>query len=419
MNDKQIKAFIRTGVKTRKPVGDGLYIRVQTKGLAYWEVRYTINGKRRFMTIEGGLYPTMPLVAAKAEAAKIKLLAKTGKDPLAERNRLCNGQPKTVNDLFEIWYEKLSKRIKSHAANRRHYLNEIKPHIGNLAITQVVPIDIQNILNKIVSSKRPTVANKTLICCKQLFNEACKLGLIIYNPASLFKVTDAGGEEKSRERVLSESELAIAFKVIRDNSDIFTRDNYLTLALLVSLGVRKGELIAAKWQEFDFEKQDWSLPAERSKTGVAINIPISDSIIPWFEELHLRSCGSDYVFPSRRASKRRGYISDDTLNHALAKILGKKVDSKKQPYENFLGKAGVEDFTPHDMRRTCRTLLSGLGITREIAKKCLNHKVKGIDGTYDRYDYFEERREALTKLSHLIVPLVNNVSNITPFAKQA
>jgi integrase len=415
MNDKQIKSFLRTGVKTRKPVGDGLYIRVQTKGLAYWEVRYTINGKRRFMTIEGGQYPTMPLVAAKAEAATIKFLAKSGKDPLAQRNRQDNGLPKTVDGLFEIWYAKLRKRIKSHANNKRHYLNEIKPIIGNLAITQVLPTDIQSILDKIVNSNRPTVANKTLICCKQLFNEACKFNFITFNPAANFKVSDAGGEEKSRDRALSEPELAIAFKVLRDNSDIFTRDNYLALALLVSLGVRKGELIAAQWQEFNFEKQDWSLPAERSKTGTAINIPLPDDIIPWFEELHIRSCGSNYVFPSRRASKRRGYISDDTLNHALAKVLGKKVDSKKQPYENFLGKAGVNDFTPHDLRRTCRTLLSGLGITKDIAKKCLNHKIEGIDGTYDRYDYFEERREALTKLSDLIAPLVNDDSKVIPF----
>lgn len=65
MNDKQIKALIKSGLATRKPIGDGLYIRVQTAGKAYWEVRYSINGKRKFMRIAGGQYPNMSLANAK------------------------------------------------------------------------------------------------------------------------------------------------------------------------------------------------------------------------------------------------------------------------------------------------------------------------------------------------------------------
>ena len=41
MNDKQIKAFIRSKEVGRKAVSDGLYIRVQTAGIASWEIRYT------------------------------------------------------------------------------------------------------------------------------------------------------------------------------------------------------------------------------------------------------------------------------------------------------------------------------------------------------------------------------------------
>jgi len=101
-----------------------------------------------------------------------------------------------------------------------------------------------------------------------------------------------------------------------------TRENYLGIALLLILGVRKGELVAAQWSEFDFQEMVWHLPAERTKTGIQINIPIPEQIKPIFEELLIRANGSDYVFPSRRASKRRQYISDDTLNHALAKMFG-------------------------------------------------------------------------------------------------
>jgi len=84
----------------------------------------------------------------------------------------------------------------------------------------------------------------------------------------------AGGIEKSRSRSLSIDELVTVFTCLRDHSDQFARENYLAVALLVVLGVRKGELIAARWNEFDIEQVLWDLPEERSKTGVAISVPL-------------------------------------------------------------------------------------------------------------------------------------------------
>ncbi|QQX79993.1 tyrosine-type recombinase/integrase [Shewanella sp. KX20019] len=413
MNDKQIKSFLKSKELGRKAVGDGLYIRVQTEGVAYWEVRYSINGKRRSMMLQGGVYPAMPLVEARAEAAKIKLLAKQGIDSLAERERQQEETIITVNDLFDDWYQTTASRLKHPEIPMRMYTKDIKPTIGPLRIADVNALDIRTIIHKVATSNRPTVSNKTLLCCKQLFNHACKLNLIVGNPATAFKPIDAGGVEKSRTRALKVSELVSLFKVLRDNHQIFTRDNYLAVALLLSLGVRKGELIAAQWRELDFNNQLWHMPKERSKTGVAITIPLPPPTIDWFQELHARAGGSEFVFPSRRASKRRGYISSDTLNHALAKLFGKKVDSNKQPYDNLLGQAGIEHFTIHDLRRTCRSLLAEIKVPPHIAERCLNHKLKGIEGVYNQHDYLEERREALRLLAGLLAPLVNDTHSST------
>ncbi len=61
-----------------------------------------------------------------------------------------------------------------------------------------------------------------------------------------FKVNDAGGIEKSRERALSLEEISQVFKVVfREHSDSFSRDNYLACALLLLLAVRKSELTEA------------------------------------------------------------------------------------------------------------------------------------------------------------------------------
>jgi integrase len=56
-------------------------------------------------------------------------------------------------------------------------------------------------------------------------------------------------------------------------------------------------------------------------------------------------------------------------------------------------------FTVHDLRRTCRTLLAKQGTLGHVAERCLNHKLKGVEGIYNQHDYFEERKKALDKLA--------------------
>jgi integrase len=192
-----------------------------------------------------------------------------------------------------------------------------------------------------------------------------------------------------------------------------TRENYLAMALLLVLGVRKGELIGAKWEEFDVANRTWTITPDRTKTKSGVVIPLPEPVLGWLSELSVRACGSEYVFPSRRVSKRRAYISDDTLNHALSKLFGQKVDSKKKAYQDILGASGIQHFVVHDFRRTCRSLLAKNGVPPHIAERCLNHKLKGIEGIYDRYDYLEERKQALTQLANQIAPLVGSLNKLT------
>jgi integrase len=64
--------------------------------------------------------------------------------------------------------------------------------------------------------------------------------------------------------------------------------------------------------------------------------------------------------------------------------------------------AGSPNFTVHDFRRTARTHLAALEVLPHIGERCLNHKVKGVEGIYNRHDFFEERKEALQKWADLL-----------------
>ena len=408
LNDKQIKSLLRKAEPGRFAAGNGLTFRVTNEGNGFWVVRYTANGKRREITL--GRYGTKPgelsLVDASAKAAQIKADVKKGVDPLAERKRPDSVKIRTVDDLAADWLKDCEKRLKHPQIPRRVYEKDLAPLFGELALERVSPLDIRQAIERIVDSGRPTIANDALMYCKQLFRHGIRLDLIGTNPAEAFTVQHAGGVEKSRSRSLSIDELAKVFATFRDNANQFTRENYLALALLLVLGVRKGELIAAKWSEFDIDAQLWNMPEERSKTGVAITVPLPPVIIDWLEELHLRACGSEYVFPNRRTSKRFGHISPDTLNAAVKKLF----DQNKLP---------VDHFTVHDFRRTCRSLLASAGVPGHVAERCLNHKLKGVEGIYDRYDYLDERREGLQKIADQLTPIINPMDNVTSFRKGA
>lgn len=402
MNASKAKQLISQKAVGRHSAGGGLYLRISKEGVGYWVVRYSIFKKRREMSL--GLFSDMSLVDAKAETALIKQGLKNNIDPLAEKERLSNNTINTVDDLAEDWLNDCTKRLKHPKIPRQVYRDYISPYIGSLPLERVEPTDIRATIEKVVRTGFKSRSNDVLMYCKQLFRHGVKLNKMNSNPALPFTIDDAGGAEESRDRALSVEELQQVFDCFRDRGDQFTRENYLAISLLLMLGVRKMELVSAQWSEFDAKNAVWHVPKERSKTDVAITIPLPVLALKFLKELHIRANGSDYLFPNRRArrkNQRFDHMSPDTLNAALKKLFNQNI-------------MPVEHFTVHDMRRTCRSLLASLRVPDHIAERCMNHKLKGVAGTYNRYDYLDERREALDKLSFLLESIIDqDIHNLT------
>lgn len=393
---KSVQALVKTRQPGRYSDGEGLYLRIPKEGESYWMLRYTISSKRREITL--GKVSLVSLAEARNLAGDARKKVVAGDDPIAERKL---NRPKiltTVNELFDDWHKDLVKRLKHPKIPERVFRKDIAPVIGELSLMKVTPIDVRSILQNILKSGRPTISNDALLYMKQLFDHGIKLGLVQNNPATAFRVNDAGGVEKSRERTLSLEEIAHVFKVFREHSDSFSRDNYLACALLLLLAVRKSELTEAPWSEFNLDEKKWFLPKERSKSGVGIVIPIPQLAIEILEELKVRAWDSPYVFPNRRTSKKQ-HMGKDTLNRAIAKLFGIEPGKKKQS-PNVMD--DIEYFTVHDLRRTSRSLLASLSVPPHVAERCLNHKLKGVEGIYDRYDYFDERQDAHQRLACIL-----------------
>ena len=238
---------------------------------------------------------------------------------------------------------------------------------------------------------------------KRIFDYAIKRHIIEFNPASAFDLSDERGKEESRTRALSRDELVILFEAMRKTKG-FSSINTLTISLLLMLGVRKGELVTAKISAFDLEAATWKLTAADTKTKAEIIIPLPKLAVSTLSDL-IRLSDSDYLLPARQYQDRRlPHIHENTLNVALSKV------KPNMP--------GVEPFTIHDFRRTARTHLAALGVESHIAERCLNHKIRGVEGAYNRHDYFEERKAALQKLANFLESCDTGKDwNVTPIKK--
>ena len=61
----------------------------------------------------------------------------------------------------------------------------------------------------------------------------------------------------------------------------------------------------------------------------------------------------------------------------------------------------------HDLRRTAKTLMVRAGVRPDISERVLGHVIAGVEGTYDRHSYAEEKRDALEKLAAMIERILN------------
>jgi integrase len=75
-----------------------------------------------------------------------------------------------------------------------------------------------------------------------------------------------------------------------------------------------------------------------------------------------------------------------------------------------LAERSVRAFTPHDLRRTCRTGLAKLGVADAVAGRILNHAVPGMAAVYNKHNYLDEMRMALDRWAGHLAGVQNSGS---------
>jgi integrase len=211
------------------------------------------------------------------------------------------------------------------------------------------------------------------------------------------------GSPVRRDRTFTDEEL-IAFMLAIERLPTPHRQIY---GILLHSGLRLNEAGQARWDEF--EGEIWTVPAMRMKGAnsggrqarehlVALT-PVLSAILTTMPRRH------EFVFPgsSGTAPIMAGtpYVKRRLDTEMLA-VLRQRAQARGENPDKVV----LAPWRNHDIRRTCRSTLSRLGVRHEVAEAVLAHARPGVTGIYDRWHRLPEKREALEQWSQFLADLI-------------
>ncbi|MCC8964890.1 site-specific integrase [Bradyrhizobium sp. Pear76] len=293
-------------------------------------------------------------------------------------------------DMFVERYCRKEAALKSADQYASTFRRLVAPDIGDLPVFgegRLRRSHIVDMLDEIEDESGPVMADRTLAYLRKAFNWFQARNEDFTNP--IVKGIRAVGNN-ARDRVLSDEELRdvwAALDVIEDVPACYPR--FVKSLLLTT--TRRNE--AALMHSSELDGDDWTIPAERYKTGIDHIIPLSAAARDLVGAKPEGAKGNSwFVFTTTGGAK--GFTGFSKAKRQLDKAIAKiRTEAQRGPMPHFV---------LHDLRRTGRSLMSRAGVPADHAERCLGHVIGGVRGVYDRYAYLDEKRQGFTKLADLV-----------------
>jgi len=339
----------------------GLALRVSYGGAKTWVYFYRLFGKQKRLTL--GRWPSMSLSAAREAWRDARKTIDKGESPQHQRPAAAN----TFAAVADEWLKRDQAHNRSCALVQRIIERCALPVWAGRQIATIGRRDINDLIDGVVDRGAIIMARRLHAHLHRLFRWAVGRGIIETNPMAHLPKP---GSEVSRDRVLTDAELAQVFK----NTTKLRPPFGPIFQLLILTGARRGEITGLRWSEI---KDDTIIVGrERTKAGEVHSIPLSPQAVDIIKQLP-RIGPSDFVF---------------TLNgrNAVTDLSGSK--------ERLDDITKIPEWHTHDLRRTAATGLQRLGINLQVIEAVLGHvggSRAGIVGVYQRHSFDAEKRTAL------------------------
>lgn len=427
LSDLQIRRLKEDGVYAVGGV-PGLMLRVKGNHKAFF-IRYMspVTKKRREMAI--GAYGVYTLKQARDRAAELRMQIGDGTDPLYLREENLKRQREeatrkaqaayTVSNLLDDYIQYKDKFSDWSEKERDLFLSRygryIRPVLEKQAVCDVTADQVATVLQPFCK-EHPAVAKKVRGMLRRMFAWARARGVFEgadpVDPKVLFHLLPRAQPKDRHMAMLAVRDVPRFMAMLRTREGTAAR--CLEFAILTA--TRSSNARLAKWEEIDWNKKQWVIPAEKMKVSANDDhvVPLSDQVVKLLEEMKAQRY-SEYIFPSpRQAALSDGAfrsVIESMHMESLQRGEGGFVDPKQKTKDGLPAIA-----TPHGIARASfRTWAQDdeLGNDRRfnerVAELCLHHKTgDAYNGAYERNQAMKSRVEMMQAWADYCLSEVKN-----------
>jgi len=254
--------------------------------------------------------------------------------------------------------------------------SDVFPALGRKPVGEVTAPQLLAMAKRIESRGAIDIAKRALQTCGQVLRYAVAHGQLERNPAADVKPSDAlKPRRKTNYARLDAKEVPTLLRKIDAYQG--TPTTRLAMMLMALTFVRTGELIGARWGEFDLEGAEWRIPPERMKMRTPHIVPLSRQAVEVLATLNEQRRGvTDLLFPGERDHEKP--MSNNTILKALERM-------------GYKGR-----MTGHGFRGIASTVLHELGHRHDVIELQLAHLERNsVSAAYNHATYLKERRELM------------------------
>ncbi|MFD1258115.1 tyrosine-type recombinase/integrase [Mucilaginibacter terrae] len=366
---------------------NGLYLSVMPSGTKVWRYKYRFLGKEKLLTI--GHYPAISLVLARQKRDVAKELIAGGIDPAADKQDQKNAVKHKAEQTFEVvateWHTHFEDTWEPRYA--KHITQRLKmnayPFIGSIPIAELTAHQLLTCLQRIEGRGRSDLAKRMLSLIGQVLRYAVITGRTDRD-VSVFLKGALKKYKKGHHAAINSDQLPDFLRTLEKNERRLYPQTIYAIRLMLLTFVRTNELIGAKWEEFNFEKAIWIVPAERMKMRIEHIVPLSKQVIAILNELKNLYGGNGFILPSIVNPNK--HISNNTILKGLDALGYHKI------------------MTGHGFRALAMsTIKEKLHYRHEVVDRQLAHLPKSkIDQAYDRAQFLPQRVKMMQKWADFI-----------------
>ncbi len=379
----------------------GLVLLVRPNGAKLWQLRYRHDGKEKTASL--GQFPDVSLSDARTKRDELRKLVAAGSDPVAvkrtERQAKVLASENTFETVARQWYEHWKgPKNPRHAGYVLARLEaDVFPAIGSRPIAEILAPELVAMVKAIEKRGALDIAKRCLQMSGQVFRYAIAHGVggTTRNPATDIKPTDVlTPRTKENYARVDVRELPLLLRKIEAYQG--TPTTRLAIKLMALTFVRTGELIGARWAEFDLDASRWDIPASRMKMKTPHVVPLSAQAIDVLRTLQTITGGRALLFPGERDHAKP--MSNNTILGALDRM-------------GYKGK-----MTGHGFRGVASTVLHEHGFTHDHIELQLAHMERNeVSAAYNHALYLEPRAKMMTWWGNYLESVAKG--NVLPLRK--